>query len=119
MPKPSASHLRLLRFWKRQWKESPTLMEEARQRAVEAAQKSYHNRTLRVKQMVEAWPSELTNPQLKERCSLRAAEMGFKPRSFKTKVVRLGLIAYDPKRKLWVNRCLPYPAEDPLMRLLD
>jgi len=84
-------------------------MEEARQRAVEAAQKSYHNRTLRVKQMVEAWPPELTNPQLKERCVSRAAEMGFKPRSFKTKVVRLGLIAYDPKRKLWVNRCLPCP----------
>ena len=119
MPKPSASHLRLLRFWKRQWKESPNLMEEARQRAVEASQKAYHDRNLRVRQMVEAWPSELTNAQLKERCSHRAAEMDFKPRSFKTKVVRLGLIAYDPKRKLWVNRCLLLATHMGLMRLLD
>lgn len=88
-------------------------MEEARQRAVQAAQKAYHDRTLRVKQMVEAWPSEMTNAQLRERCVLRAGEMSFKPRSFKTKVVRLGLIAYDPKRKLWVNRCLPSDSDSP------
>lgn len=119
MPKPTASHFRLLRFWKRQWKESPTLMEEARQRAVKAAQKSYHDRNLRVRQMVEAWPQELTNQQLKERCVLKAAEMDFHPRSFKTKVTRLGLIEYDPKRKLWLNRCLLCPGDDALMRLLD
>lgn len=94
-------------------------MEEARQRAVQAAQKSYHNRNLRVREMVEAWPPELTNAQLKERCVLRAGEMGFKPRSFKTKVTRLGLIEYDPKRKLWLNRCLLCPKDDALMRLLD
>jgi len=119
MPKTSASHLRLLRFWKRQWKESPTLMEEARQRAVQAAQKAYHDRNLRVREMVQAWPGELTNHQLRERCVLKAAEMDFHPRSFKTKVVRLGLIQYDHKRKLWVNRCLLCQPDAPLMRLLD
>jgi hypothetical protein len=113
MPRPSNPQLRLLRFWKRQWRESPNLMEEARQRAVQASQMAYHDRNLRVRQFVLEWPTHLTNPQLRERCLLRAAEMGFKPRSFKTKVVRLGLIAYDPKSKLWVNQCL-LPAKDHL-----
>lgn len=56
--------------------------------------------------MVQAWPGELTNEQLKERCALKATEMGFHPRSFKTKVTRLGLIKYDHKRKVWINLCL-------------
>ena len=79
-------------------------MEEARQRATEAARQAYHNRTQKVVQFVRQWPNELNNAELKERCELRASDMGFKPRSFKTKVVRLGLIAYEPKRKVWVNR---------------
>lgn len=79
-------------------------MEEARQRATEAAKKSYHRKTQKVTEFVREWPTEMTNEDLKTRCLLRASDMGFKPRSFKTKVVRLGLIAYEPKRKVWVNR---------------
>jgi len=104
MPKPSNPQLRLLRFWKRQWRESPTLMEEARQRAVQGAQRTYQARNLKVREFVTQWPMTLTNTDLKTRCELKAGEMGFKPRSFKTKAVRLGLIAYDPKAKLWLNR---------------
>lgn len=79
-------------------------MEQARQRATEAAKQAYHKRSQKVVDFVREWPKELNNTELKARCQLRASDMGFKPRSFKTKVVRLGLIAYDPKRKVWVNR---------------
>ena len=107
MPRPSNPQLRLLRFWKRLWRESPDLMEEARQRAVQGARKTYQLRTQKVRGFVEEWPDQLTNADLRTRCDLRAAEMGFKPRSFKTKVVRLGLISYDPKAKLWRKGKLP------------
>jgi hypothetical protein len=76
-------------------------MEEARQRAVQGARKAYQLRVQRVKGFVQDWPDQLTNADLRTRCELRAAEMGFKARSFKTKVIRLGLIAYDAKAKLW------------------
>lgn len=107
MPRPPNPKLRLLRFWKRMWKDNPTLMEEARQRAVQSAQNAYRERNRKVASAVSAWPPELTNEQLKLRCLSWAEEWDFKPRSFKTKVVRLGLITYDPARKLWINRCLP------------
>lgn len=101
MPRHNTPQLRLLRFWKRQWRENPELMEEARQRAIKQAMKTYQLRVQKVIGIVKDWPEQLTNSDLRTRCELRAAEMGFKPRSFKTKVIRLGLIAYDAKAKLW------------------
>jgi len=86
------------------WRDNPTEMEEARQRAVQASRSAYQGRNKRIAEFVREWLPEMTNTQLKERVLLRASEMGYKPRSFKTKVKRLGLIAYDPQRKLWVNR---------------
>lgn len=46
----------------------------------------------------------MTNEDLRDRCALRAVELGFKPRSVKIKLKRLGLIAYDPGLKAWVNK---------------
>lgn len=95
--------IRLLKLWKRLWRESPEDMENARLKATEAALNTYRTRNTKLATYVQEWPEILTNPQLKERCLIRAVEFGFQPRSMKIKLKRLGLIAFDPARKLWVN----------------
>lgn len=97
--------VRLLKLWKRLWRENPQEMKEAQLRASQAAQNTYRTRNTKLAAYVQEWPEILTNPQLKERCLIRAVEFGFHPRSLKTKLKRLGLIAHDPVRKLWINRC--------------
>ena len=96
--------IRLLKLWKRLWRENPDKMEETRLRAVASAKATYHGRNQKLKTCVSEWPGEITQNQLKERCFMKAQDFGFKPRSFKTKAVRLGLISYDPAKKLWINR---------------
>jgi hypothetical protein len=96
--------IRLLKLWKRLWRETPDQMEKARLKATEAALSTYRTRNTKLAAYVQEWPEILTNPQLKERCLIRAVEFGFQPRSLKIKLKRLGLIAFDPARKLWVNR---------------
>jgi hypothetical protein len=96
--------IRMLQLWKRLWRESPGDMEKTRLKATEAALNTYRTRNTKLAAYVQEWPEILTNPQLKERCLIRAVEFGFQPRSLKIKLKRLGLIAFDPARKLWVNR---------------
>jgi hypothetical protein len=95
--------IRLLQLWKRLWRETPEQMEKTRLKATEAAQNTYRQRNQKLAAYVQEWPDTLTNPQLKERCLIRAEEFGFKPRSLKIKLKRLGLITFDPGRKLWIN----------------
>ena len=96
--------IRTLQLWKRLWRENPEGMEKTRLKATEAAQNTYRQRNQKLAAYVQGWPDTLTNPELKDRCLLRAVEFGFKPRSMKVKLRRLGLIAYDPGRKIWVNQ---------------
>lgn len=95
--------IRLLKLWKRLWRENPQAMKEAQLRASQAAKNTYRTRNTKLAAYVQEWPEILTNPQLKERCLIRATEFGFHPRSLKTKLKRLGLITFDPARKIWVN----------------
>lgn len=78
-------------------------MEKTRLRATEAALNTYRERNRRLETYVREWPEILNNQELRERCLIRAEEFGFKPRSLKMKLKRLGLIAYDPGRKAWIN----------------
>lgn len=96
--------IRTLQLWKRLWRENPEGMEKTRLKATEAAQNTYRQRNQKLAAYVQDWPLTLTNPELKERCLSRAVEMGFKPRSMKVKLRRLGLIAYDPDLKIWINQ---------------
>lgn len=95
--------IRLLKHWKRLWREIPEEMEKTRLKATEAALNTYRERNQKLAAYVQEWPEILTNPQLKERCSIRATEFGFQPRSLKIKLKRLGLIAFNPDLKVWVN----------------
>jgi hypothetical protein len=94
----------MLQLWKRLWRENPEGMEKTRLKATEAAQNTYRQRNQKLAAYVQEWPKTLTNPELRERCMSRAVEFGFKPRSLKVKLRRLGLIAYDPGLKVWINR---------------
>lgn len=96
--------IRLLQLWKRLWRENPEGMEKTRLKATEEAQNTYRRRNQKLAAYVQEWPLTLTNRELKERCLSRAEEFGFKPRSIKIKLKRLGLIVYDPGRRIWVNR---------------
>jgi len=78
-------------------------MEQTRLRAIASARATYQGRNQKLKGYVSEWPKEITQDQLKERCFMTAQDFGFQPRSFKTKAVRLGLISYDPARKIWIN----------------
>lgn len=95
--------VKLLRLWKRLWRETPDLMEKARLRATQAALNTYRQRNVKLTEAVREWPDLLTNPDLKDRCLIKATEFGFKPRSLKTKLKRLGLITYDPAGDVWKN----------------
>lgn len=95
--------IRTLQLWKRLWRENPEGMEKTRLRATAEAQNTYRLRNQKLAAYVQGWPKILTNPELRERCLSRAVELGFKPRSIKIKLKRLGLIAYDPGRKIWLN----------------
>lgn len=106
MPRPNPYHLKTLRHWKRMWKRNPEEMEATRQEATKSAAMTYQLRREKVADTIKAWPPEMTNTQLKERVLLKATEMGYQPRSLKVKARRLGLIAYDPKRRVWINRCV-------------
>ena len=72
--------VRLLRQWKRLWREDPEGMEKTRQKATESAQNTYRERNRKLAAYVQEWPGIITNDQLKERCQLRAVEFGFQPR---------------------------------------
>lgn len=95
--------IRILKLWKRLWREKPEEMEETRLKATEQARNTYRTRNQKLAAYVQEWPEILTNPQLKERCLTRATEFGFQPRSLKIKLKRLGLIAYNADLKVWVN----------------
>lgn len=95
--------VKLLRLWKRLWRETPDLMEKARLRAVQAARNTYQGRNTKLTEYVREWPDHMTNADLKDRCLIRATEFGFQPRSLKTKLKRLGLITYDPAGDVWKN----------------
>lgn len=84
-------------------------MTATRIRATKAAQDTYRNRNSKLRLYVVDWPVVMTNEDLRNRCIDRAGEFGFKPRSVKTKLKRLGLIAYDPVRRLWTR-----PVNNPL-----
>ena len=102
-PRKPSRRIRLLKLWKRLWGERPGEMEKARLKATEAALNTYRTRNTQLAAYVQEWPATLTNRDLKERCQVRAIEYGFQPRSLKTKLKRLGLIAHDPARRVWVN----------------
>ena len=95
--------IRALQLWKRLWRENPKGMEETRLKATEAALNTYRTRNTKLAAYVQEWPEILTTPELKARCLIRATEFGFHPRSLKTKLKRLGLIAFNPDLKVWVN----------------
>jgi len=76
----------------------------AQESATKEAAKTYEQRRERMVEVCRAWPDTLDNTQIKQRCVMNAIEMGYHPRSFKIKAKRLGLIAYDPARKVWLNR---------------
>lgn len=96
--------IRTLQLWKRLWRENPEGMEKTRLRATEQARATYRTRNETLKAYAQEWPDVMTNEDLRDRCALRAVELGFKPRSVKIKLKRLGLIAYDPGLKAWVNK---------------
>lgn len=117
-PKPIgrrlAAKFKALRRWKHSWTINPEGMEQARARNVAKAHDYYRGLIDGLRDHVGQWPSSMTS---KEFVSLVRGTVpllgrgrtrkGYDWKSFRSRLVRLGLCTFDVQTRLWTNRCKP------------
>lgn len=117
-PKPIgrrlAAKFKALRRWKHSWTINPEGMEQARARNVAKAHDYYRGLIDGLRDHVGQWPSSMTSKEfvnlVRETVPLLGrgrTRKGYDWKSFRSRLVRLGLCTFDVQTRLWTNRCKP------------
>jgi len=101
-----AFKLQMTRWRQKAWRDNPTHMEAIRCRAIKNAAYNRKTKHIILIDVVSLWPKLMTPKEFKIQClGIYPAELNV--RSLVNRLTRHNLVAYDPSRALWVNRCNP------------